>query len=54
MQQGNHFDENLEEDAYGFFVRVPLEISFAVCDASYLTWISNGNGTYTLVPKYGD
>jgi hypothetical protein len=51
MRQGNEFTMPLDRDykyPYSPSINVPYEVMMEFEDAKFVTWISNGDGTFTL------
>ena len=51
MRQGNHFCQHIDQDKWGLYIRVPMEVSYELEEFQAIMWVSNGDGTYTLIPK---
>lgn len=52
MRQGNHFSQDIDNDKWGLYIRVPSEVSEELDGVISIMWVSNSDGTYTLIPKH--
>lgn len=49
MRQGNTFSQWIRHDDQT--ITIPLEVMEDLSDYTYIVWIQNKDGTYTLIPK---